>query len=213
MIYHMNAFEGESLYVAMNELSNHDHSRFLTRTNHRVGRLASVGSEAASENLNYGIFREAVLMQMTWPGAPTLYYGDEAGVCGWTDPDNRRTYPWGSENKNLIQFHMDMIHIHKKYEVLKTGSYLYLGGGQQWLSYGRFNRQEQMVIVINNASEVQTLNIPVWNLGISGDEELVSVMTTDESGHYKLENTWKVERGCINISMKPYSGILLKAKK
>ena len=213
MIYHMNAFEGESLYVAMNELSNHDHSRFLTRTNHRVGRLASAGSEAASENLNYGIFREAVLMQMTWPGAPTLYYGDEAGVCGWTDPDNRRTYPWGSENKSLVQFHRDMIHIHKKYEVLKTGSYLYLGGGQQWLSYGRFNRREQMVIVINNASEVQTLNIPVWNLGISGDEELVSVMTTDESGHYKLENTWKVERGCINISMKPYSGILLKVKK
>ena len=34
-------------------------------------------------------------MQMTWPGAPTIYYGDEAGVCGWTDPDSRRTYPWG----------------------------------------------------------------------------------------------------------------------
>ena len=36
---------------------------------------------------------EAIAIQMTWPGAPTLYYGDEAGVCGFTDPDNRRTYP------------------------------------------------------------------------------------------------------------------------
>ncbi len=40
-------------------------------------------------------------MQMTWPGAPTIYYGDEAGVCGWTDPDSRRTYPWGGENLEL----------------------------------------------------------------------------------------------------------------
>lgn len=53
--------------------------------------------------------REAVVMQMTWPGAPTVYYGDEAGVCGFTDPDNRRTYPWGHEDQELIAFHREMI--------------------------------------------------------------------------------------------------------
>ena len=42
---------------------------------------------------------------MTWPGAPTIYYGDEAGVCGWTDPDSRRTYPWGQEDLELTEFH------------------------------------------------------------------------------------------------------------
>ncbi len=41
---------------------------------------------------------------MTWPGAPTLYYGDEAGVCGFTDPDNRRTYPWGREDREAFEF-------------------------------------------------------------------------------------------------------------
>ena len=49
------------------------------------------------------VMREAVVMQMTWPGAPTVYYGDEAGVCGFTDPDNRRTYPWGHEDQELIR--------------------------------------------------------------------------------------------------------------
>ena len=63
----------------MNELSNHDHSRFLTRTNHKVGRVANLGSHAASEGINKAVLREAVVMQMTWPGAPTVYYGDEAG--------------------------------------------------------------------------------------------------------------------------------------
>ena len=59
----------------MNELSNHDHSRFLTRTNHRVGRVSYAGAQAASENINTAIMREAIAIQMTWPGAPTLYYG------------------------------------------------------------------------------------------------------------------------------------------
>ena len=213
MTYHMNAFHSESLYVAMNELSNHDHSRFLTRTNRRVGRLATVGAKAASENLNYGVFREAVLVQMTWPGAPTLYYGDEAGVCGWTDPDNRRTYPWGKEKKELIEFHRDMIRIHKAYEVLKTGSYVYLKGGYQWLAYGRFNRQNQMVVILNNDEKPQTVTVPVWNLGITGDCDLVSLITTCESGYHMEERVWPVEHGCIKITMPAYSSILLKAKK
>ena len=66
--------------------------------------------------------REAVIMQMTWVGAPTVYYGDEAGVCGFTDPDNRRTYPWGHENHKLIAFHKDIIRIHKESEALRYGS-------------------------------------------------------------------------------------------
>ena len=45
-----------------------------------MGRISTKGAKAASEGVNYGVFREAVLIQMTWPGAPTIYYGDEAGV-------------------------------------------------------------------------------------------------------------------------------------
>ena len=71
-----------------------------------------MGADAADQGVDKGIFRQAVVFQMTWPGAPTIYYGDEAGVCGWTDPDNRRTYPWGHEDEELIQFHKDMIRIH-----------------------------------------------------------------------------------------------------
>lgn len=61
----------------MNELSNHDHSRFMTRTNGMAGRIATAGAEAANENVKKAIFKQGVVMQMTLPGAPTLYYGDE----------------------------------------------------------------------------------------------------------------------------------------
>ena len=57
-----------------------------------VGRVGTAGTAAASQDIDEAIFKQGVVMQMTLPGAPTLYYGDEAGVCGWTDPDNRRTY-------------------------------------------------------------------------------------------------------------------------
>ena len=48
----------------------------------QVGRIQNKGTEAAEEGINEAVMREAVIMQMTWPGAPTVYYGDEVGVCG-----------------------------------------------------------------------------------------------------------------------------------
>lgn len=69
MAHHMSNMLTPSLQVAMNELSNHDHSRFLTRTNHMVGRVEHLGPEAANEYVNKAVMREAVVMQMTWVGA------------------------------------------------------------------------------------------------------------------------------------------------
>ena len=76
----------------------------------------------AEEGINKAVFREAVMIQMTWPGAPTIYYGDEAGMCGFTDPDNRRTFPCGREDQELITYHKEMIQIHKENRELVTGS-------------------------------------------------------------------------------------------
>ena len=121
MRYHMPSFYMPSLLTAMNELDNHDHSRFLTRTNHRVGRLENSGTRAAEDGIDKAVMREAVVIQMTWPGAPTLYYGDEAGLCGFTDPDNRRTYPWGREDQEMLRFYREIIKVHNRYPALRTG--------------------------------------------------------------------------------------------
>ena len=84
MRHHMTRFMTSSLQCAMNELSNHDHSRFLTRTNKKVGRAEQLGTDAAGRGINKAVMKEAVVFQMTWPGAPTLYYGDEAGRVSYT---------------------------------------------------------------------------------------------------------------------------------
>ena len=100
----MASFSYGSLHTAMNQLDNHDHSRFITRTNGRTGRLESAGSAAAGEGIRMGVYRQAIVMQFTWPGAPTLYYGDETGLPGWTDPDDRRTFPWNRRDWELEEF-------------------------------------------------------------------------------------------------------------
>ena len=180
MRYHMASFlTTPSLQVAMNELSNHDHSRFLTRTNHNVGTCGpSWQRRRQSEGVDPAVMREAVVMQMTWPGAPTIYYGDEAGVCGFTDPDNRRTYPWGREDQQMLAFHKAAIAMHKKYPVLTGGSLKFLYEDYNILSYGRFSRRQQIVVVFNNNDSERTISLPVWMAGVSDHQVLQRVFYT-----------------------------------
>ena len=212
MKYHMASFYAPSLMVAMNELSNHDHSRFLTRTNHKVGRVANLGSHAASENINKAVLREAVVMQMTWPGAPTVYYGDEAGVCGFTDPDNRRTYPWGNEDKELIEFHKEMIAIHKGNEEFIKGSLKFLANDYQLLCYGRFTNTQRSVIAINNSNEAKTISLSVWELGISRSREIhfKQLIATGDFGYSRIKKVSVCKGGVLQLTLPSHGAVVLR---
>lgn len=210
MAWNMNAFHQSSLLTAMNELSNHDHSRFLTRTNHKVGRLGELTSEEAAEDVNLGVFREAVMIQMTWPGAPTIYYGDEAGVCGFTDPDNRRTYPWGRENHELIEFHRSLIHIRKNNEALRTGSLKPLAAEYGIIAYGRFVGENILVIALNNNASEKTVKIPVWEAGVEDGDEMERLMLTDENGYNVGRLCFEAQDGMIQLQMSAYCSVLLR---
>ncbi len=210
MRHYMTRFNTQSLHVAMNELSNHDHSRFMTRTNHEVGRTATRGPEAADQNVDKALFRLAVMIQMTWPGAPTIYYGDEAGLCGWTDPDNRRTYPWGKEDHELIRYHKELIQIHKEYQALKTGSILFLNGEYQLITYGRFDAQSRVVVAINMSQETRHVDIPVWRLGVDKDSRMACVMMTSTEGFSKVTKVYTVDNGFLHLDCPLESGMILK---
>lgn len=210
MRHFMTRFHTQSLQVAMNELSNHDHSRFLTRTNRKVGRTAYLGPEAANEGVDKAIMRLAVMIQMTWPGAPTIYYGDEAGLCGWTDPDNRRAYPWGREDQDLIDFHKEIIRVHKDYQAMKTGSILFLHGQYQFISYGRFDEQDKFVIAINSGDQPVTVDLPVWRLGLTEATRMARLINTGPEG-FSLETAmYNVENGVLRLNCPPKYGVVIK---
>jgi len=210
MLYQMSRMQSESLLVAMNELSNHDHSRFLTRTNRMVGRIATSGSEAAGINTDEAIFKQGVVMQMTLPGAPTIYYGDEAGVCGWTDPDNRRTYPWGRENLELIEFYREAICIHKQNQVLKTGSYLPLLWEKDLLCYGRFDEEDAILTAVNTSDEPKTITPPVYMLG-SEDGTVWERLIETNREFYNCGRIKSMQQGdVIEVTVKPNSSVIYR---
>lgn len=209
MRHHSSSFPMPSWQTAMNELSNHDHSRFLTRTNRIVGRTASKGPEAAERGVNKAVFREAVVMQMTWVGAPTIYYGDEAGLCGFTDPDSRRTYPWGHEDHELIEFHKKVIRLRKENDELRKGSIKFLDGGYNFMAYGRFHSKGQSMVIINNNSYPIERHIPVWDMGTPKHGRMQALLWTDEIG-YSEGQQFDVIGGKIKIQLPPTCAAILK---
>ena len=210
MTYHMANMMVPSLLTSMNELSNHDHSRFLTRTNHMVGRVAELGPEAANEFVNPAVMREAVAFQMTWIGAPTVYYGDEVGVCGFTDPDNRRTYPWGHEDQQMLGFHKEMIRIHKEHEALRTGAVVMLHCEKNILAYGRFTEEEQIIVILNNRSELAEVTVPVWQAEVPMKTNMRRLMYSYKDGYTTEYEKYLIRDGELVVNMGAYSALVVE---
>ena len=116
-------------------------------------------------------------------------------MCGFTDPDNRRTYPWGKEDVVLVDFHRDMIRIHKENEALRTGSLKLLQGEKDILCYGRFNRTQQFVVILNNSDEKKEITKEVWSIGIPKNCKMERLIITTELAIRSCRKNmkWKME--------------------
>lgn len=213
MIFYGAEFAMPSLMTTMNELSNHDHSRFLTRTNHKVGRANTLGPEAADEGVDLSVMREAALIQMTWYGAPTIYYGEEAGLCGFTDPDNRRTYPWGRENKELIAYYKALIALRKSCRELKRGSFLKLGEDYGFIAYGRFMREMQSAVLVNNTENEMEKEIDMSLLGTPLNAVVERKIMTTPDGYTEEKETYTLCEGKLAIKLPPHSAAVFRYRK
>ena len=207
----MASFSYGSLHTAMNQLDNHDHSRFITRTNGRTGRLESAGSAAAGEGIRMGVYRQAIVMQFTWPGAPTLYYGDETGLPGWTDPDDRRTFPWNRRDWELEEFCRYMIRLHRESPALRKGSLLPLPAEEGVLAYGRFLAEEKALVVIHHADEERKVSLDLTPLGVESGW-LERRMETKEK-EYNVGVIWiPIREGRTELVLKPQSALYFQIK-
>ena len=210
MMDKMARFKYPSLSCAMNELSNHDHSRFLTRTNRMIGRITTLGPGAAGAGINKGVFREAVTIQMSWPGAPTVYYADEAGQVGWTDPDDRRTYPWGHEDQSLIDLHRDLIRLRRELPVLRDGSMKPLLAEYGRIAYARFNNDMRCIIAVNNTGGLTDFRLFVRDAGShEGETFFRRILTTQDDHTKESEQAGVVSEGFLTFTLPPFSSVIL----
>lgn len=199
----------DSILVSMIQLSNHDHSRFLTRTNGIVGRINSHKSEDAKSGVKLEVMRQAIMMQITLPGAPTVYYGDEVGVCGFTDPDSRRTYPWGNENLELLEYHRYMNKWHRIRKELKTGSLIRLISTGGVVCYARVLKDNISVVIINAGEYTAKTDIPLYLTGIRDNAVISRVIYTNKVGYNVGRVTYINDNGYLNFEIEPHSGYLL----
>ena len=133
----------ENFYANMNLLGNHDTERILT---------------ALKENLNK--LKLALCLQMTLPGVPLIYYGDEAGLLGNKDPENRKTYPWGRENKEILSYYSFFGNFRKNEEVLRKGDfYIFKDTPEDIIAFKRVYKEKEMIIIVNRSNSRKTITL------------------------------------------------------
>ena len=205
MRYHTAKLPWGAVATAMNQLSNHDHSRFLTRTNMKAGRLHTAGAFEADMGIKKAVMMAAVTLQFTWQGCPTIYYGDEAGLAGWTDPDNRRPYPWGREDRALIALHKAAASLRQSHTALQTGSLDYLLCDYGVLAYARWDESASLICAFNNNPHECGVAIPAWRANIPENTTITRALRTANEQHTTEAAAIKIEGGLLKAILPPFS--------
>ena len=200
-------FTDDAYLAALNQLDNHDHARYTTRTAGRCGRLASEGAAAASEGVRRDVLMASVVFQMTWPGAPGIYYGDETGICGWTDPDSRRTYPWGSEDFRLIDFYKNAAALHRGSAALRLGATEIIYAQKGCFAFVRSLEGEIFLTAVNRSEKTLDTVLELPGRKISAAERIL----TTEGGAYNVgRRQTEVSNGQLPLELPPVSAVVLR---
>lgn len=131
----------DSLY---NLLGSHDTPRLLTIANHQISLL-----------------KMAVAFQMTYPGMPIIYYGDEVGLEGNTDPDCRATMKWEKQNTEIFSFYQQMIHLRSTQKALMHGDFKHFDIDEEIYGFVRTYADESVIVLFNNQSQGKNVNFDI----------------------------------------------------
>ena len=156
----------EVVLCNMNLLGTHDTPRILTalvddfdgsRAEKAKRRLSRTNLETARRRLMMAAF-----LQYTLPGSPSLYYGDEALMEGYKDPFNRRTYPWGHEDRELVTYFSRLGRLRREQEALRLGDIQFFTAEDRHLGYTRTYQGKSVKVYVNRNSD--PWDIPAGNV-------------------------------------------------
>ena len=153
-------------YSAMNSLGTHDTPRILT--------LLGVGSECREKSREWRasfrmdpdqrrrgkeLLKLGAALLFAFPGSPTVYYGDEAGMEGFEDPFNRRTFPWGREDSELMGWFTRLGHIRQETPALCRGDIRYRAACGHLLAFTRSAEGESVLAAFNTGDSPAELRL------------------------------------------------------
>ncbi|WP_238321841.1 glycoside hydrolase family 13 protein [Carnobacterium jeotgali] len=158
----------EAFKSNFNNIGTHDTERILTALNQNVAKL-----------------KQALLLLFVLPGVPSLYYGDEVGLEGKEDPDNRRMYPWGKENKEIQFVVKKMIALRKNGNSLKDGDF-YVFSQDELVGIIRWISMEEFVVVLLNTSNKKN-RLEISAILEQYDFDIVSFLNKHQINHIQVE--------------------------
>lgn len=154
----------ETVYCLMNSLGTHDTIRIINALSdvrahgwsktHKLGyKLPDSEYEKAKKKLYL-----ASVLQFTLPGIPSIFYGDEAGLQGFDDPINRRPYPWGSEDKEILAHYKKLGRIRRENRAVFSGGFN-MRDENGLVAYERASGDDEILIAVNAGADDTTLFI------------------------------------------------------
>ncbi|TQI67673.1 glycoside hydrolase family 13 protein [Clostridium sp. KNHs216] len=152
--------------LLMNHIGTHDTERALTMLAGEPldgrGREWQSAAHLTRERRRRGLrlMRLASLMQFTLPGVPCIYYGDEAGMEGYRDPFNRACYPWGREEKELVEWYRLLGRLRRNCSALREGDFFPFLADGSCMGYLRRDEAVGLLCVVNAGAEGHGVRVP-----------------------------------------------------
>ena len=157
----------KAFYSQMNSLGTHDTARILTLLGGVGTQPPGTRQERAAHRLSpeeracaVSLLKVGAAIQFLFPGSPCVYYGDEAGMEGWEDPFNRRGYPWGREDQELVDWYSRLGRIRAESRAVQSGGIRYLCAEGALLVFERSLSGERRVLAANRGHRPETLTLP-----------------------------------------------------
>ncbi len=149
----------EAFYAMMNLVGSHDTTRILSyldgiQDDRNQKDLASAfptyaGTSQAAKEMQHLV----AFLQFTYPGAPTIYYGDEIGMVGSDDPDDRRAFEWGRGQRELVEWYAKLAAIRSAYPALRTGDLTVIDTeNANLMAFSRSLKNKEILVIANNAA-------------------------------------------------------------
>lgn len=176
----------ENVFAQYNLLGSHDTERILTVLKGDLNKL-----------------KLALLFQFTYPGAPAIYYGDEIGLTGGSDPDCRKTFPWdeGLWNTSIRQWVRKLIWFRREKVSLRHGEMKFIDcGNSPCLAYYRKVQEEVTFILINPSENQVDVSFDFHKLGLGQSFYVKRLLTSEKI---------TLDEGIINIKVQPWAGEIL----
>jgi hypothetical protein len=138
-------------------------------------------------------------IQYTYAGAPTVYYGDEIGMVGGDDPDDRRAFEWGKGNKELVEWYAKLAAIRAQYPALRTGDVKAFAPTADVMGYVRSDAADTLIVLANRAPGAASVELDLEELGVKA--ETLTDLVTGKS--------YTVADGKVTVSVDAYRGVIL----